>query len=214
MKLRAELDGLVAHLYGLDEAEFTHILSTFPLVAPAVKDATLQAYRAFAPNPDDELIARLIAGGEVDRVEFKIGAAWNSHRKMRDDTMRDNIVQTVASFMNSNEGGSLLIGVADNGTVLGLADDYQTANSRKPNRDGYALFMSDLLGSRLGRENDPFYQIRFHQVAGIEICRINVNPATKPAYIDQKDFYVRSGNKKNKLSVREAIEYVKLRWGH
>ncbi len=214
VKLRAELDGLVAHLYGLDEAEFTHILSTFPLVAPAVKDATLQAYRAFAPNPDDEQVARLIAGGEVDRVEFKVGAAWNSHRKARDDTMRDNILQAVAAFMNSDEGGALLIGVADNGTVLGLADDYQTANSRKPNRDGYALFLSDLLGSRLGRENDSFYQISFHQVAGVEICRINVDPATKPVYIDQKDFYVRGGNKKNKLSAREAIEYVKQRWGH
>ncbi len=36
-KLRAELDGLVAHLYGLSEAEFAHILGTFPLVANAVK---------------------------------------------------------------------------------------------------------------------------------------------------------------------------------
>ena len=44
-RLRAELDGLVAHLYGLTEAEFVHILGTFPLVAQPVKVAAQSAYR-------------------------------------------------------------------------------------------------------------------------------------------------------------------------
>ena len=44
-KLRAELDGLVAHLYDLTEAEFAHILGTFPLVAEPVKIAALNAWR-------------------------------------------------------------------------------------------------------------------------------------------------------------------------
>lgn len=44
-RLRAELDGLVAHLYGLTEEEFAHILSTFPLVPAAVKLAAQNAYR-------------------------------------------------------------------------------------------------------------------------------------------------------------------------
>ena len=44
-KLRAELDGLVAHLYRLSEEELTHILGTFPLVAEPVKVAALNAWR-------------------------------------------------------------------------------------------------------------------------------------------------------------------------
>ena len=44
-RLRAELDGLVAHLYGLTESEFAHILATFPLVAEPTKLAALNAYR-------------------------------------------------------------------------------------------------------------------------------------------------------------------------
>ena len=47
-QLRAELDGLVAHLYGLTEVEFAHILSTFPLVADPVKVAAQNAYRNVA----------------------------------------------------------------------------------------------------------------------------------------------------------------------
>lgn len=45
VRLRAELDALVAHLYGLTESEFTHILSTFPLVSDDTKSATLAAFR-------------------------------------------------------------------------------------------------------------------------------------------------------------------------
>jgi hypothetical protein len=44
-KLRAEIDGLVAHLYGLTEAEFAHVLSTFPIVPDPVKVAAQNAYR-------------------------------------------------------------------------------------------------------------------------------------------------------------------------
>ena len=44
-RMRAELDGLVAHLYGLTEDEFAHILASFPLVAEPVKQAARNAYR-------------------------------------------------------------------------------------------------------------------------------------------------------------------------
>ncbi|MEH2272066.1 MAG: ATP-binding protein, partial [Nostoc sp.] len=48
-KLRAELDGIVAHLYGLTEDEFSYILTTFPIVNATVKEAALGAYRNFVP---------------------------------------------------------------------------------------------------------------------------------------------------------------------
>ena len=45
MQAFTKLDGLVAHLYGLSEAEFTHILGTFPLVPEPTKLAALNAWR-------------------------------------------------------------------------------------------------------------------------------------------------------------------------
>jgi len=47
-QIRAELDGLIAHLYGLTEAEFVHILATFPLVPAVVKVDAHNAYRRVA----------------------------------------------------------------------------------------------------------------------------------------------------------------------
>ena len=43
--LRAELDGIIAHIYGLTEEEFAYILSTFPIVPQPQKVATQNAYR-------------------------------------------------------------------------------------------------------------------------------------------------------------------------
>ena len=63
-KLRAELDGIIAHLYGLNEEEFSHILDTFPLVEQQIKDAALDAYRTFDLGPDDLHLAELISKGE------------------------------------------------------------------------------------------------------------------------------------------------------
>jgi hypothetical protein len=48
-KLRAELDAIIAHLYGLTEAEFAYILTTFPIVPEQVKQNAITAYRVFAP---------------------------------------------------------------------------------------------------------------------------------------------------------------------
>lgn len=45
VRLRAEIDGLVAHLYGLDEDEFIHILRAFPLATAPEKTAAHNAYR-------------------------------------------------------------------------------------------------------------------------------------------------------------------------
>jgi hypothetical protein len=44
-QLRAELDGLVAHIYGITEEEFAYILTTFPLVPDPVRVAAQNAYR-------------------------------------------------------------------------------------------------------------------------------------------------------------------------
>ena len=43
--LRAELDALIAHLYNLDEAQFFHILDTFPSVPKSTIVAARDAYR-------------------------------------------------------------------------------------------------------------------------------------------------------------------------
>ncbi len=134
------------------------------------------------------------------RLEFKVAAAWNPKTASKDVGMRDNIVQEVAAFMNSPEGGAVLIGVADDGTVVGLEDDYRAADKNKPNRDGCELFLRNALSGCLGGDSALYYGICFHAVVGKEVCRVNVKPSDGPVYF-RGDLYVRSGNGKRKLKL-------------
>lgn len=49
-QLRAELDGLIAHIYDLTEEEFRHVLNTFPLIEQTAKDTAMNAYNTRKPD--------------------------------------------------------------------------------------------------------------------------------------------------------------------
>jgi hypothetical protein len=211
-QLRAELDGLVAHLYGLTEDEFAYILTTFPLVAQPVKDAALEAFRALAPKPGDPEISALLAAGENANVEFKSSARWDLRENKKNPVMEEVILKTVAAFLNS-DGGTLLLGVSDDGAVLGLEHDYQTLH--KKNADGYELFLGDLLLTHYGKDLSRFLKFSFHEVDSKRVCRITVEPAPRAAWVkeaNEEHLYVRAGNSTRRLSTKEAIEYCKTRF--
>lgn len=210
-QLRAELDGMIGHLYDLTEDEFDYILSTFPLVSDEVKAAALDQFRRFAPIPDDHTLVENIKKGETDWQELKVAACWNPFTKKKDDSMRANIVQAVASFLNSREGGALVIGVDAKSNVVGLEDDYAAADPKQPNRDGYERFIRNLLNATLGAEHSALYRFTFGHVAGREICHIKIEPSPKPVFYNG-DMYIRDGNGKRKLTAQATLAYQKQRW--
>jgi hypothetical protein len=210
VKLRVELDGLIAHVYGLTEEEFTHILSTFPLVDEAVKEATLQEYRRLAPDPE---VMALISGGESEQVEFKVAARRNPHTgKDEGQKMSDNIVKAVAGMMNST-GGTLFIGIADDGTIAGVDVEYPVINKNKPNWDSYRLFVENLLKNSLSVANAfQFFQVSRHSLEGKNVCRIQIKPASEPVYFNNK-LFVRTGNQTSELQGPDLVAYVSSeRW--
>lgn len=219
-KLRAELDGIIAHLYHLTESEFAHILSTFPIVPQATKDAALQAYRDLAPIPGDPEILTLIQQGESSTVEFKSTARWNLIENKKDRTMEEVILKTIAAFLNS-QGGTLLIGVADDNSIVGLEPDYQAFKGKK-NRDGYELWlMNDLVLKEFGKAIAPYLTITFHTVDSKDICKIAIAPAPEPVYVEIRDksgqpqetLFIRTGNSTNKLDKPSEIQkYLRQRW--
>ena len=217
--LRAELDGMIAHLYGLTEAEFTHILSTFPIVLDEVKQAALKEYRNFIPKAGDAEILALIAQGESAQLEFKSTARWNLKEAKKDRTMEEVILKTIAAFLNTN-GGTLLIGVEDNGNILGLQPDYQTL--QKKNRDGYELWLTnDLLLKEMGKDLAPYIAISFHIIDQQEICKITAQRAPEPVYVHIRNkagqleecFFIRTNNSTGKLDTPSAIaKHIKNHW--
>jgi hypothetical protein len=212
-RLRAELDGMIAHLYGLTEEEFTHILSTFPLVEQSIKDAALGAYREFAPKPGDQEIATLIAKGESTTLEFKSSARWDIKQNKADKVIEGIVVRTVAALLNS-EGGTLLLGVDDDRNVIGLAHDYKLFG-KKDSRDAYENFLTGLLLNNLGKDSAALISITFHELDGKDICKVEAKKSPKPVFVKDpsgEHLYVRAGNSTHRPTTKEAIDYCKMHW--
>lgn len=212
-KLRAELDGMIAHLYGLTGEEFTHILSSFPLVEQSVKDAALEAYLELAPKPADQEITALIAKGESNQLEFKSSARWDFQQGKQNKLMEEIVVKTIAALLNT-DGGNLLIGVDDDRNVIGLDKDYKLFG-KKDSRDAYENFLTTLLLNHLGKDTSALFSISIHQLDGKDVAKVAVKPSPKPLFVKDANgehLYIRAGNSTRQLNARETVDYVKLRW--
>ena len=139
-----------------------------------------------------------------------------------DKEMEKVIIKTVAAFLNSERGGTLLIGVQDDGTIFGLDNDYQAwSKPADRNRDKYELWLMGLLLGSYGKEFASYISVTFQDVGGRDVCKITAYPAPEPVYAREKRegkdeideiFYLRTGNATNRLTIREAIKYIQSRW--
>ncbi len=191
------------------------------LLALGMSIAGIAGYGAVAAHfqhPQRESVAELLAAGESDRVEFKSTARINLHTGAKDDRMELVIAKTVCGFLNS-DGGTLLVGVDDAGTPLGLDADYATL--KVPDADRYELFLRDLLSTALGQNAAAAVGIEFTTMTEAEgepvVCRLTCEPSPRPVYLRTPkgggpELWVRTGNSTRQLSVDEANAYVMHRW--
>lgn len=172
-------------------------------------ETQLANYRRF--SQDLELMT-LIASGESEQTEFKESICLNPYTSKYEIKMRDPIIKAIAAFMNSNIGGTLLIGVADDGSINGINKEYALVDKSKANWDGYSLFVGNLLNSTLQIENPfSFFNVERRVIDKKDICYIRIQPASAPVYINKK-LYVRTGNQSVELQGPDLIDYVRRRW--
>ena len=160
-----------------------------------------------------EDIPSVISAGEGDRVEFKSTARWDLHHERVNKDLEITIAKTIAGFANS-AGGSLLVGVNDEGSVIGIDKDYQTL--KRKDRDGFEQFLMTLVKTYLGADICSRVHVVFAATEGKDVCRIVVEQGHRPAYLRDGDnvrFYVRTGNLTRELDVEEAVRHIEWRWG-
>ncbi|HEX5827357.1 MAG TPA: ATP-binding protein [Candidatus Limnocylindrales bacterium] len=176
----------------------------------------IERERLRARGAPDLTIEQLVAAGENDRVELKSTARWNIRTSQKDPRMEEEVVITMAGFLNAT-GGTLILGVADDGTFVGLEDDYRVTPGK--DRDGFEVWLRQLLAARLGRAAVADAGVRFRVIDGKEVCRIDVAPADKPVFVRSAggaptaDFHLRVGNATRRLLTDEVLDYQARRWG-
>ena len=153
-------------------------------------------------------IADLIAAGETNAVEFKSTLRTNLHTGQVDEKVQGSALKTIAGFMNA-KGGTLLVGVADDGEVLGLSSDGFA------NEDKLQLHLVNLIRDRIGELFLPYVHPHFQDENGARVLSIRCEKGPKPAFVKDgslQRFFVRGGNATTELSGASVTDYVKQRF--
>lgn len=162
----------------------------------------------FSSAGDPEMMASLIAKGEGEQVEFKSSLRTNLKTGEADKRLEHAVLKTVAAFLNS-DGGVLLIGVADDGAILGI--DLQHLD----NPDKFFRHLTGLLGNHIGERFLPFIDCRLVNVGDRRVMMIKCSPSDAPAYLTfggKEEFFVRSGASSIELTGREMVGYIRNRF--
>lgn len=157
----------------------------------------------------------IISKGEGTGVEFKSSLRWDYKRGEVNKGLEQVIVKTIAAFSNG-EGGTLLIGINDDGEIIGLERDY---TSLRGNRDEFEVHLRNLINENIGKVfTSNNLEITFPISGENETCQVEVKRSTKPVYlmimnnngIKSEKFYVRSGNTSQELGISEIAPYINV----
>jgi ATP-dependent Lon protease len=159
-------------------------------------------------------VTELIALGEGPRVEFKQTARVNLATKQRDKIIELMVIKSIAGFMNAG-GGTLLIGVADDGKVVGIEKDIKTLGS-KQSKDGFALWLTGLSDSMIGPTATSNVSVSFEELTEAIVCRVDVHQSMRPVFVrggkGEADLYVRLNNGTRLLNTADALDYISIHW--
>ena len=156
----------------------------------------------------------LIKRGESKTLEFKSTLRWSLKEDRQDDKgVTHSVLKTIAAFLNT-EGGDLLIGVGDDGSIVGIERDLLENDDKFMRHLGQVV--RNGLGDRAGTCIDPNMQI----VKGKSVCLVSCQRSPEPVFLRWKgmeggaegDFFVRSGPSSIRLSAESAKEYIRTRF--
>lgn len=157
-------------------------------------------------------IAEIIENDEDFAVEFKSSARWDVRENQPSKAMEDSIVKTVAAFLNT-DGGTLLIGVGPDRSVLGLNADYSRV--KPPNGDGFVNWLTTHLIGALGHAAVMRTRARIALHMDKEICRLDAGRSGEPVWAKtsklDRVFFARMNNSSRAMPDHEVDAYLRSR---
>lgn len=167
---------------------------------------TILTRKRYTDAPTDEIRA-LIQNGESSDLEFKSTLRWNLKTDKLDKNVELASLKNIVAFLNS-EGGTLLVGIKDDGTILGVEKD-QFASE-----DKYLLHFNNLIRRHIGLEFSQHINFELKDLDSKKILVIDCEPSDNPVFLKHnsaEDFYVRVGPGSRKLTTSKVLEYIENR---
>jgi membrane protein YdbS with pleckstrin-like domain len=165
-------------------------------------------------NPDFTAVSPkdLISAGEGQHVEFKSSLMWDYRQQRVNKDLYLPVMKNTAAFMNAG-GGFVVIGVDDEGRILGLEPDFQSLNKR--DKDGFENTFNNAFNKMIGVEYRQFVDVVFPDIDQQLICLLRVRPSDTPVFLmykGEESFYIRAGNASQPLSISQAARYISRRY--
>lgn len=161
---------------------------------------------------EEEDINEIIKSGEHSKLEFKTTFRWDINRDQVNKDLEKAVMKTVAAFLNS-DGGDLLMGVNDNGNLVGLEQDFNSLP--KSDTDGFENHFNNVFSIMIGPEFRRFTRLKFENINSKIVCLVSIEPSYKPVYLKSdngEDFYIRTGNVTTPLKMSEVATYISSWW--
>ena len=157
------------------------------------------------------IISYLVENGENDKVEFKETLSVDIKTNRVNKSLENEILKTIAGFLN-RDGGTLLVGVSDDGEIRGLQKDLKHRHNKST--DKLLLFFENMFKSGIGEKFNKFVSHKLFEVGTDSkgdptlILKVDCFPSDEPCFVVQKEFYVRVGNSTNKISGENQYSYI------
>lgn len=187
----------------LFQSEFVH-----PEVSLKIVRALSRRIINYLRSKEQISTKEIIEQGESDFVEFKSTLRWNLHSNRKDKAIENAALKTVAAFMNT-KGGTLIVGVADDGNLLGLETD------KFANHDKLLLHLTKIVQDRIGALYIKYLHFSIETITEKDVLRIDCTPSTIPAYLKDghlEHFYIRTGPATTNLRLSKVYAYIKERF--
>jgi predicted HTH transcriptional regulator len=159
-------------------------------------------------------VRKFLEDKENASIERKQTARVNVRTDQPDPDMENAVIRTVAGFLNA-DGGVLILGQHDDGTVVGIQRDLDSLRGR-PDEDGYEQYLVTLLIGAVGKPRTKRAKIEFVDYNGVTVCLVRVQPYHKETWAKlrgegerEKKFFVRIGNTTQRLVDDEITTYVR-----
>ena len=196
-----------------------------------LQQAVLEAYlpliygKARVANQEHCPIGDLLGPDkESQTLEYKATLRTHAHSGEVYKPLETATLKTLAAFLNSPLGGTLLIGVDDGGNVTGLSSDYDSLRKEgKDDRDRFGLHLANICAASFGAAAAANIASEILTVDGHDLARVHVKPSGFPVdakvTVEKKGqfekktaFYIRLNNGTVELDEAEKQKYVSTRW--
>ena len=134
---------------------------------------------------------------------------------LRSEEVVHSVLKSIAAFLTSG-GGILYVGVRDDCKILGIEFDFKLLNAEGKNADGWELHLRNLIKGNFkdGDNVNDYMQVKFLEIDGMYVSRIQVGPRRKLSFLKFKNSYHlfrRQGNRTEEITIEQIEEFLAVR---